>query len=404
MRFFAFLLTALAAILGLTPRYGVTVDSGVQGTESGLQDRRELHWRNVIKEIDPREAPFLSLFLKLDREKVSDVEFNLFEDEDLPGWTRVNNSGGYASGDTSIIVDDGTIIGSDYRIYVPRTTEVIKVASVSGNTLTCTAGRGYNSSTAAALRDDEQILVLGEIVLEGDDDYPALKTTRPVKVMNYCEIFQEAAGVTNTMKATKLRGPNELDRVVMRAGRTFKRKIERALRVGRKYEGGSAPNTERHTGGFEQFVTTNVFNLDGAISEPDLMYIAEAVFRYGSENKLVLCGRNARLQIDCLGLENTVISASDKSNPLGMEVTKVRTSAGTLNLVTDHFLDRGLGDRIHIIDLDEASLAILRQIEMEEDIENKKADKTVHRYIGELGLYIGNEKAHAVITGVTDIS
>jgi hypothetical protein len=395
------LFTAVATLLVGAPACGVTIRSGAAYTESGNQDRRPLHWRDGLLLLDPKEAPFLHMLLKLGKERVTDPEFKLFEDEDMPAWTRVNNGAGYSDSDTSVVVDEGSIwdTDKDARIIVPRTGEIMKVTGVSSNTLTVV--RGHNGTTAAALLDNDHLCDLGEIFLEGDT-MGSIRTTVPVTVTNYTEIFREAYGFTGTNAVTKKRGgPNDPERDRMLALRRLRRKIERSFRFGIKTESVSGSTIERHTGGLEQFVTTNVFNLEGAISEPDLAYIAEKVFRYGTGEKLVLCGREARLQLDNLGLMTQTVSANDPRNVLGLSITKYESSFGMLNFVTDHSLENGYADRIHIIDVGNADIAVLRALEHLKDRQANDADLVKNEYLCEWGMYLAQEKSHAVIKGVT---
>ena len=76
--------------------------------------------------------------------------------------TAINNGAGYLSSDTSIVVDDGTVIQEgDYiqiRLTGGTTREICYVSAVSTHTLTVT--RGQYGTTAAAIADDDEVRVL----------------------------------------------------------------------------------------------------------------------------------------------------------------------------------------------------------------------------------------------------
>jgi hypothetical protein len=399
MKFFILsLIAALGAIFAPRAALGITIRDGVGHTQDGNQDRRPLHWFDGLRMLDPELTPFTQLLMNLDKVTVSDPKFNHFEDDDRPAKSNVNNGAGYDDNDTSIVVDDGTIFAEDYRAIVSRTGEVLQITGVSSNTLTVT--RGAIGSTAAAINDNDEIMVLGNRVYEGDT-LPSLKTTIPTTLYNYVQEFREPYGISGTSAATSRRGgPNDLERERVIAMREFKKQVERALRFSKRYQSGTGTSIERATGGFEYWVTTNLFNVQGQLSKPDLMRIIEATSRYGSKKKLWLCGREARLQIDALGLEGVNVSAKD--NVLGIDITKVKTSFAEVNLVTDHLLSDGFGDRIHIVDPTKVKMAVLqgRGIRHMTNRQAPDYDGVKNEFMATVGLFLETEKAHGIVKGI----
>ena len=76
---------------------------------------------------------------------------------------------GYGSGETSIVVDDGDVFSANDVIMIG--TEQIKIASVVGDTLTVTNGRGYNGTTAAHFANDSQIYKVEELTSSASVDW-----------------------------------------------------------------------------------------------------------------------------------------------------------------------------------------------------------------------------------------
>lgn len=389
--------TAFIAALMALVTFGVTSRDGVSYTGSGNQDRRPFHWYDGLKMLDPEVTPFLSLTMRIEKENVTDPKFNLFEDEDRASWTTlaedVDNS------ETGIDVASGTgqYFHAGHRILIPSTGEVMLVTGVSTDTLTVTRAQLGTTASGAAVSGD-YVLILGNKILEGDT-LPNIKTTVPTTVYNYCQIFREAYGYTNTNAATKKRGgPNDPERDRMIAMREFKKQIERAFRWGTRYQTGSGATTERTTGGFESFVTTNVFNVDGSLSRPDILRIVERTTRYGGPKKLWICGREARLALDALGFENELVPAD--RNWVGVDITRVRTSFGDFGLITDHLNENGYADRIHIVDPSKVKMAVLRGVQHLTDRQANDADLVKNEFLAEVGLYLDTEKAHGVVKGI----
>lgn len=391
MRFLSHLLSLMLAIV----TFGVTNRDGIGYSLSGNQDRRPLHWFDGLKMLDPEITPFVNLTMKLDRVPVSDPKYNLFEDDDRQAWDTLAEA--LDNSETGIDVTDGTKFMAGHRVLVVETGEVFTVSSVSSNTLTVT--RGSLGTTAAAAVTAGDLLILGNQVYEGDN-LPSIKTTQPVTKYNYVQIFREAYGYSLTNAATKKRGgPNDPERDRLIAMREFKKSIERAFRWGTRYEGGSGSSIERTTGGFESLVTTNVFDVDGGLSRPDILRIVERVTRYGSPKKLWICGREARLAFDALGFENELVPAD--RNWIGVDITRVRTSFGEFGLITDHMNEQGYADRIHIVDPTKVKMAVLRGVQHLENRQNNDEDLVKNEFLCEVGLYLDTESAHGVVKGIT---
>lgn len=398
-----FLLAALALIVGTPPEiaFGVTVRTGVSNTLAGNQDRRPFNWRNTLEMLDPDLAPFTHLLMKLERQRTDSVKFYLFEDDDVPIWSRVNNGAGYSAVATSIVVDDGTLFYTDARVINTRTGEIMLVASVSTNTLDVTGGRGYDGTSAATINDNDWLLVLGEVVYEGDD-IGTIRTSVPTTVYNYVEIFRKAYGYTKTNEWERKRGPNDPERDRTIALRELKKQIEYSMRFGRRLETGTHPNIRRRTGGLEYFAT-QVCNANGALSEPFLLSVCEKAFRYGDrQNKLCFVGRDARLQLDALGLAaQSVIEASDSRNWLGMEIRMFRSSFGTLRMVTDHSLSNGYAGRMHIVDASHVNMKIGRDLQHLTNRQGNGEDQVKNEFLMEAGLQLDTPNAHTIVKGAT---
>lgn len=394
------LVVAIAFICGVAPdvAFGVTMRSGVSTTLTGNQDRRPFDWRSTLEMLDPDLAPFTHLLMKLERKKTDSVKFYLFEDDDVPIWGRINYGNGYNSSATSMVTDDGTVFFADARVLVSRTGEIFSVGSVSTNTLNSIT-RGIDGTTAAAILDNDWLLVLGEIVYEGDD-IGTIRSSQPTTVYNYVEIFRKAYGYTKTNEWERKRGPNDPTRDRMIALREIKRQIEYAFRFGSRTESGTHPNIIRRTGGLEYFCT-NVANANGSLSEPFMLAVCEKAFRYGDrQNKLCFVGRDARLQLDGLGLAAaTVIDANDSKNWLGMEISMFRSSFGTLRMVTDHSLGYGYAARMHVIDASHVNIKVGRDLQHLTDRQGNGEDQVKNEFLMEAGLQLDTPLAHMIVKG-----
>ncbi len=386
---------------------GVTIRSGASFVGSGNQDTRPLDWSTELRMLDPDLDKFTHLLMKLPGRTVTDPKYNLFEDQDIPLWSQING-GNLASGDTSLTVDDGSVYYADARAIFSRTGEIIKVSSVSTNTLTVV--RAQQGTSAAALLDNDYLLVLGEIIYEMDT-VGIVRTTVPVTVFNYTEIFRKAHSISGTALATKKRTIADDVRDKKIALRNLRRDMEHAFRFGVKEQTGSGSTTQRHTGGFESYITTNVFQANGQVTEPFLLGVCKEIFKYGtSDSKLVLAGPELMAQLAALGLlANHPISTDDQNwNWLGASIKKFISPFGTLNFVWDKALTYGYADRGHIIDIDHVRQVTLqgraldyKRIEGRQSGDTTFLDGTIGEFLTERGFDLDNEPTCGVIKGST---
>ena len=402
----AMLALLLLPFAGLTT-FGITMVQNVSGVLTGNTDRPLPDFKPGLIRLDPNQTPWTNFLLTMPERKVVQPVYNLFEDFDVPVQDQVNLAAGYTSSDTSIVVDNGAYFGSgtlakSLLVRNTRTREIFTVTSVSTNTLTVVRGSQYGT-TSAAMNDNDYLEIVGWAITEGDT-LPPITSTQPTTVTNNVQLFREAFGVTGTDLATTHRG-NEEDwaRNMKFAMAKIKKQMEYNLRFnGARVVSGTAPSTTRRTAGFENYVTTNLFNARGSLSKPDFEYWMNKIFRYGSGEKVMFCGRNSMAQIDSLGYEGVVIPADQTK--IGLAIKRIESSFGVLEVIKDHTLSGGYADRIHIADKGHVALAVLRPFQMLDNRQAPDYDGKKAEFLAEVGMDLSLEQAHAVIYGVGTLS
>jgi hypothetical protein len=392
-------MTFLKYTLALIASFAVFGVSHIKGTlqvETGNQDRRIGSWRTAIMELDPNRKLFMQLLLSLKSKSTTDPEFKLFEREHRSQWTQSNES--MNSSDTTFSVDDGTMFRADDVCIVPSTGEKFLVTAISANDLTIT--RGILGTTAAAVADNAWVLKLFTRKEENSTSNSPL-TTDYNTISNFTQIFEEVYGISRTNKQTKKRGPSDLGEEQRHALDSYKRQMEHAFTWGTKRLEVSGGDTFRYTGGFDEFVTTNRLDAEGGLGWGDFGWITNQTTRYGGTKKIWLVGRDARQQLDGLGLDYLRIKSDE--NILGMAVDGIRTSFGEFMMVTHHGLDHGYADRILIVDPLHIAMASFMKMQHNKNVQENDRDGEKHQFLGEAGLWLDTEEAHAVITGVSDI-
>jgi hypothetical protein len=355
-----------------------------------------------ILKLEPDSTPLTVISKRINKKKTSNPQFKSMEAELDPRFDAVNNGAGYASGATSIVVDNGTYFQAQHIVYVPRTGESMRVTAVSTNTLTVVRGVG---STAAALVDNDELLIANTAQPEGDASKPA-RSRNPVTVFNYTQIFRTEWDATNTALHSENEGDDDWDFQAAQHGIEHAKDIEYALMIGHPSEDTSTGQARRTTGGFNHFVTTNVTDVGGAMTELEFFTAMRAAFRYGPKEKWALCSALAADVIATYARAKVEIRQSERT--FGLRVNQVMGQHGTLNLVT-HWLLEGatLGGQIWILDTDVMAYRFLsnkrgpRDTHINTNIQNNDVDGRKDEYLTEAGLEFGLEKRHGKIINIT---
>ncbi len=174
----------------------MAIATGQRTTGNIASSQRKIDMHKEILLLEPDAGPLVQISKSMSRNRASDPLFSWHNDAAEQRFDAVNNGAGYNSSATSIVVDTGTAFAKHFLVYVPRTGELMQVDSVSTNTLT--VDRGVGGSTAAALVDDDPLLIVGVAGEEGDAS-EAPRSENPTKVDNYTQIFKTSVQASATL-------------------------------------------------------------------------------------------------------------------------------------------------------------------------------------------------------------
>jgi len=373
-----------------------TIITGDRNTQNIQSESKIVSMHDAIMLLEPDVAP-LTLFTSMVSSKaVGQTEYKTQEDELIPRIDRVNNVGGYTAGATSIVVDNGDYFRAKDLVRVQRTGEVLSVTSVSTNTLT--VARSWGGTAAAALLDNDQLTILSGAAAEGDSSGTS-KTTQKTIEKNYTQIVRWPFSLTGTDMAIDVYGESEHAYQARKAFAEWKIRNEHNFMFGEKNEDTSA--VRRTTGGIDEFISTNSQDFGGGFSMTTFMQFAEDLFRYGSKSKTALISRGlaTNIALEARGL----VEKSESEDTLGMNITKLITPHGTLNLVTHDLLEGDTyGGYGLVIDLNNVGYRYLngRDVKLYPKVKSMMDggfDGQMDEYLGEIGLWRTQEKTHGRI-------
>lgn len=388
-----------------------TVIRAPESTQNIPSARRVRDVADRIQYLDPDAAPFTLILQKARKKSTTSDKFEWFE-KDLPArWDQVNNGAGYASGATSIVVDNGAYFSVGDVVNVPRTAEKMLVTAVASNTLT--VSRGVGSTSAAALVDNDDLQIIGNAYSEGSLS-GAEKSHIETNPFNYTQIFRTPLGVTGTeMESENYIGP---DRPRLRAEKMIEHRIdlERAFLFGERNldtsTNGTTNNPRRYTGGAFYFLTgaTNTQDFGGILTEGEMESWLQNVFAHvgSGSSRLLLASPLWISVLDQLATGRLQLAPGD--SVFGLTVKQWVTGHGTLNIVKERLFENGAGGNGYsgfalALDLDKLSIRPMRNrdTKLRIDIQAPDLDGVKDEYMTEAGLQLSNPLVHGLGKAVT---
>jgi hypothetical protein len=377
----------------------VTTITGARDTNNINSARVIVDMSDSIYELDPNTAPLLTLTGKISKKGCHNPKFEWMEDDFMPWSDAINLAAGYAAGDTSIVVDNGAYFEDGSIVKVPRTGEVMRVSEVSTNTLTVT--RGIGSTSAAALVDNDPLLILGDSNEEGATSRDA-KTIQVTNAYNYAQIFRTTVEATNTNEATDLYGGPD------RAYQRKKRGIEHTLKMERQFWFGersivtSGTHPERTTGGVLEYINSNFYDAGGMLTESEWENFLDIAFTKGSGIKWGFMSGTVISIINLWAKGRLEVMPKDKT--YGLDVVKYVSPHGELNMIRNRlFTGATYGGYCVILDLEDGCVQQreLRGTKFKTNVQANDADSWKDEYITEVGLETKLADRHAVLYNIT---
>lgn len=382
-----------------------TIVTGTRDNANILQAKRVIDMSDTIALLKPNEEPLMA-FLKIAKrntEVARNPKFDWLEDELQPRWDAINAAAGYASGITAIVVDNAVYFTKFDIVKVPRTGEVMLVTAYDTGTQTLTVTRGFGLTAAAALVDNDPLVIIGNVNEEGAGTRE-IKSTQEVNKFNYTQIFKTPFGVTNTQAASKMYGGKDLNYQQMKKGVEHRIDMGRAFTMGERKEDTSGGKVKRSTGGLLSFLNKNNYDAGGQTTQAEFdNNISEVVFKYGSKEKILLASARLISVINQWALGKLQINQEAKK--YGLSIFEYITPFGKFQIMNyQHILEGAVyGGYGIVIDPENIKYRPLegRDTKLETNIQANDADQRVDQYITEAGLEVRNPETHAVLTGVT---
>ena len=386
-----------------------TVATGIRSTNVGVsQDRRVIDMRDRLYMYDPDKSPFLTpLSMRAPAVRADSPEFKHLEDQPLPWWDTLN---GALAATGTITVTNGAYFRAGDIVLIPSSSmaggEYAKVTSVSGNVLTATRDYVGGTGTGGTAATGAYIAIIGN-VNEENATVRQIKSTTESPISNYTQIIRTPFGASSTLGGSRLWGGADRPTQRRKFATQHAFEVERAFIFGKKRET-TGPNghRERATGGLLSWITTNVTNANGTLTDQTLESWAESLFRYGSSTKLVLGSRRFQTQLDMIAAGR--LQVVPRADTYGVAMRRFVTGHGELLVSVSDMLERDYAGYAIAVDLEYVEKRYMNDEEgrardamLRTNIQDPSADGWVDENLSEVGLHVKLESAHGILKGIS---
>ncbi|MCC6681762.1 MAG: DUF5309 family protein [Phycisphaeraceae bacterium] len=349
---------------------------------------------DIIGIVSPYETPLLDHLGDPRREATSTIH-EWIEDTLLPNTDVIDDA---TFSDPDVDTEFDVAHGSRFRvgdqIQVEGSREVMLVTNVSSNTLTVV--RGYGSTTAENLADEQVIRILGNAALEGDDA-PAARFTSRSRRSNYTQIFTSTVEVSGSqLAARQLAVADELDYQKQERLRELVRDLENCVING--VSPASNPqgdaSTRRTLRGIIPSLSTNVSDASAAELDEDLLNTAlRSIWERSNAriDTIVVSGFQKR-QINSF---MTSLRSYDARNTRFRDlVSAYESDFGVCRVVLSRWVP---ADAVLLLDSSRIEVLPLAGRSFHYKALAETGDRSSGQVIGEYTLELRNENAHGLI-------
>lgn len=366
-------------------------------TASPAGELKAKYLDKAIELIMPEEATLMVFLNKLRSKQITAAKYFWYDKALAQRWDAINYAAGYSSAATSLVVDNGAYFRANDIIMVPRTKETMIVTAVSSNTLT--VERSWGDASAAALVDNDPLLIIGNVNEEGAVSR-AVKSEQEAEYYNYCGILRTPFGLTNTQDVSENVSGSDFAREQKDELVTHRLDLERTILFSERVENTGGTHPKRSMGGIYYWLNKQCSNIRdfGALpTEDEFENFCESVFKYGSKEKAFVCSPSWVTEINRWGRHKLQFSGSEKT--YGTNISTYKSAHGTLHIIPSRALEGAVfGYYAFVIDFKNITYVYLpgRKIKHNAHIEQPDADERKDEYLSEVGLIIKSWDSHGM--------
>lgn len=384
----------------------VNILTGLTDTADISQDEKVVDMSDTISMLHDQTDQFFVILNRLPRREARGEKVNWLEDQLMPIFTTTAASGTSSATSVSVATGTGSYFSANDLFRVPSTGEMMRVVSVSGDTLT--VERGIGTVAAASFANGAEIVKVNNVFAQGAT-MGVSKMTKKVLGYNYTQITRTAFRFTNTAIWIQRYGESEPGREAAKKLIEHRRLIENTCFWGARMFNTSGSEPVGSAGGLDEFISTNVHSVGGTLTNS----LMDGYLRQDLQN----CTNPA--------IFASPLFAQSVSNMLRTIWSPPSTDERVYGAKVDYWLDsaygsripifvkrdwnsysasnNGYGSRAYVVDMANVRLrpAPGRFVVKLDNRQANDADERAMEYLSEFSLEVRQESHHARIQGVT---
>lgn len=324
--------------------------TGIFNTGNFTTDLAKPSFAAMITRLMPNgTAPLFALTSMLQTETAVQVEHGFFSKTMVFPEAKINDAGGYTTGDTTFTMDATTHLLPGMIMRNERTGENMIINTINSTT-SISVNRSIGSVAAAAILDDDDFYQVGN-AYEESSQRPNANNLIPVRVTNLTQIFRNTWGISNSAKATTVIAGESTDAENRQDCAAFHAQdIEKALFFGQKSQGTRNGQPFRTMDGlinitedtqfyppiyagvvnsFTAGATTNWTQLEGFLDP----VFNQATDPKGAPERVLFCGGEAKKVLNNIGRLNGTYQLMDGQTNFGLQFSTLTISRGKFRII-----------------------------------------------------------------------
>lgn len=385
-----------------------TIKQGQRRLADVAAARKKLQVDPGVTNISVDVAPLTMFIEKTGKSKETGQASYVHYETDMLPTVVTDSGGGASSGATTMTLTSADEVTIGMILKNLRSAESVRVTGVNTSTDVVTMTRAWNGS-AATINASDEWQIIGFADTDGNTS-PEAVSSEPTAKTNYVQIFRTAVEASGRDINSDNYGDDEWTRITRDALERHKLMKEKTYLLS------SGVNTSDPfgTGGADYYITTNLFNVAGALVESTWAgtYIRNTFRRNNGKKQMVLmAGENICSALDGFGRD--VLRYEPDDTFLGITCSQYRTSFGSLKVVR-HGLLTALGSAVSAANNGLAGLGYIfnmenvaeryfsgRKLKLRTNIQQNDKDGRKDEWLEDCGFQLKNEAQHAKLTGVT---
>ncbi len=346
-----------------------------------------------VYELEPSAVPLTVLMETMGSQPATNPKFEWLEDEGMPYITTLSASA----------LSSAVAFGVAADIF--RVGDVIRFPALGFGALITTTAAGAITGTiigtpVSAASGAEVFLVSNanaELATMRE-----LKFTELTSAYNYDQIIRTPFGVSTTELGMQHYGGPERDRLTKHFGIEHAKNLERNFWFGLR----SINSVTRTAGGLQSYITTNVTNDSGGMTEGEFQTALRTGFRYGARTKTLFCSPTAISAIESFARANITVPQPDHGNVYGVKMKQYTSGQGDVMLISHvDWQDSSVyGGFAFGIDMDNVRARPLQNVGQTQLLKNRQApdyDGVKDEFRSETGVQCVQQRTHFLITGIS---